>query len=164
MLQAESSCARDWSVYDSPQAVTSERKVRSTKTTYKVNYKRKFYIKSAVMIFGYALILVFLCIKSATLGYQIENLKQDIQNIETANYRMDYEIAEKSSLDRVESVAVAELGMYKPDSKSSIEMEVKAEPVKVASTKASAAENDSISQKLLNKMYNSLSRLAQNTN
>jgi cell division protein FtsL len=172
MLQAESSCARDWNAYNMPTTASMGSPVQGTfnqtmpaaarRTVYKVNNKRKFYIKSALIMFGYALILVFLCMKSAALGYQIENLQIDIQNIETANYRLDYQIAEKSSLARVEQVAVAQLGMYKPESKTSLAMAVKSEPVKVAAAAASSTQEKSLSQKIFNTMYSSLSRLAQN--
>jgi len=162
MLQAESSCARDWRAYDIPNKNTSGRVVR--KTVYKVNQKRKMFIKTAFTLFGFALLLVLLSIKSATLGYQIEKLDVDIQNLETANHRLEFQIAEKSSLERVERVAVANLGMYKPDTKTSIAMDVQAEPVQVANATATTTDNKNISQKLLNKMYSSLSRLAQNSN
>jgi len=160
MLQAESSCARDWRTFELPDTNNSGRIVR--KTVHKVNNKRKLFIKTAFAVFSMALLLVFLCIKSATLGYQIEQLELDVQNLETANHRLDYQIAEKSSLARVERVAVTDLGMYKPDSKTSIAMDVKAEPVQVASAATTPTDDKNISQKLLNKMYSSLSRLAQN--
>ncbi len=161
MLQAESSCARDWRTSDLPQPITRGRIVR--KTVHKVNNKRKLYIKTALLFFSFALLLVFLCNMSSTLGYQIEQLNVDIQSLQTANNRLDFQIAEKSSLDRVERVAVTDLGMYKPDSKKSIAVEVKAQPVQVASLAATTPDDKNISQKILNKMYNSLSRLAQNS-
>lgn len=161
MLQAESSCARDWRAYDLQDTVTSERIV--TKTVNKVNHKRKLLIKTAVSVFGFALLLVFLCIKSATLGYQIEKLELDIQGLETANNRLEFQIAEKSSLERVAQVAVADLGMYKPDTKTSIALGIKAEPIQVATAAVTTTDDNNISQKLLNKMYSSLSRLAQNS-
>lgn len=169
MPQTASSCARDWDLYSMPEFIPEmpHRTHTVKKTVYKVNHKRKLYIKSACMVFGYALILVFLCMKSATLGYQIEKLEVDVQNLETANHRLDYQIAEKSSLNRVEWVAVSQLGMYKPnsrDSKASVAMAVKTEPIKVASTSAISREPESISQRLFNRMFSSLSRLAQNNN
>ena len=160
MLQAESSCARDWNSSNLPEVVPSVRRVK--KTTKKVNYKRKIYIKSGISIFGYALILVFLCMSSSSLGYKIDKLEKDIQTLETANNRMDYQIAQKTSLDRVAQVAAADLGMYKPDSNKSIAMEVKADPINVAKTATSTTDDKSISQKLLLNVYSSLSRLAQN--
>ena len=161
MLQAESSCARDWRTSDLPQPITRGRIVR--KTVHKVNNKRKLYIKIAFLFFSFALLLVFLCNMSSTLGYQIEQLNVDIQSLQTANNRLDFQIAEKSSLDRVERVAVTDLGMYKPDSKTAIALEVKAQPVQVASLAVTPPDDKNISQKILNKMYNSLSRLAQNS-
>lgn len=170
MLQAESSCARDWNVYELPLKAPASRELPSntdpstaSRTAYKVNYRRKLYIKGACIVFGYALILVFLCMKSAAMGYQIEKLQLDIQSIETANHRLDYQIAEKSSLARVEQIAVSQLGMYKPQSQSALALEVKTEPVKVAAAMSSTQEN-SLSQRLLNRMYSSLSHLAQNGN
>jgi cell division protein FtsL len=161
MLQAESNCAREWDASQLPEVVTSVRRVK--KTTTKVNHKRKIYLKSGIVIFGYALILVFLCMSSSTLGYKIGNLEKDIQNLETANHRMDYEIAQKTSLDRVAQVAAADLGMYKPDIKKSIAIEIKAEPINVAKTETIAPADKSISQKLLLEIYSGLSRLAHNS-
>lgn len=159
---AQTSCAREWRQYALPEAPTCARVVR--KTVKKVNNKRKLFIKCACLTFGYSLLLVALCIKSATLGYQIEKLEADIQNLETVNHRLDYQIAEKSSLSRVEWVAVTQLGMYKPVSsnkEASLAMEVKAEPIQVASTSHSSQQQKSLSQKLLDKVYNSWSQLAQ---
>ena len=161
MLQAESSCARDWNSSNLSETVASVRRIK--KTTKKVNYKRKIYIKSGIVVFGYALILVYLCMSSSSLGYKIEKLEKDIQNLETANNRMEYQIAQKSSLDRVAQVAVTDLGMYKPDATKSIAMEVKAEPINMTKTAAITTDDKSISQKLLLKVYSSLSHLAQNT-
>lgn len=162
MLQAESSCAREWRAPDLHEKVIKGRIVR--KTVHKVNHKRKLLIKTAISVFGFALLLVFLCIKSATLGYQIEQLNLDIQSLQTANNRLDFQISEKSSLANVERIAVADLGMYKPDAKTSIVMQVKAEPVQVASSAVTTADDKNISRKILEKMYSSLSRLAQNSN
>lgn len=159
MLQAESSLARDWKAFDLPDTNTST--VR--KKVYKVNNQRKFFIKAIFLMFSMSLLLVFMCIKGATLGYQIEQLQSDIQNLETSNNRLDYQIAEKSSLARIEQIATTQLGMYKPDSSTAIALAAKAEPVQVASAPAAPADDKNISQKLLNKMYSSLSRLAQNT-
>jgi cell division protein FtsL len=161
MLQAESSYARDWETFQIPEPAVTARKIR--KTTVKVNYKRKKYIKMGFAVFGYALILVFLCMSSSSLGYKIERLEKEIQNLETSNYRMEYQIAQKTSLDRVSQIAITDLGMYKPDSSKSIAMAVKAEPINISSTVTSTTAEKSMSQKLLLKVYSSLSRLAQNS-
>lgn len=47
-------------------------------------------------------------------GYQITKLKKDIQSLQTANERLKLEIDQASSLDRVEQVALNDLGMTKP--------------------------------------------------
>jgi len=159
MLQTEASCARDWNISDIPADLSSTRVVKKTVT--KVNHKRKIYVKIALALFSYALVLVFLCIKSATLGYQIDGLQKDIRNLDTANHRLEYTIAEKSSLDRVEKRAVANLGMYKPDESRSITMEVKTEPIKLASAAGSVMNDKTVSQKILDKVFSSLSHLAQ---
>jgi cell division protein FtsL len=167
MLQAESSCARDWDTYKVPEAVVSKLPQAVVggrkKTTTKVNHKRKIYIKSGIILFGYALILVFLCTSSSSLGYKIGKLEKEIKNLETSNSRIEYEIAQKTSLDRVAQVAVADLGMHKPDANKSIAMGVKAEPINIAMTATSTTDDKSMSQKLLLKVYSSLSRLAQNS-
>ncbi|MEQ8200141.1 MAG: hypothetical protein ABRQ24_01840 [Syntrophomonadaceae bacterium] len=160
MLQAQSSAARDWSYRQIP--VETPRIEKARRTVIKVNHKRKLYIKAALAIFTYALLLVALCIKSATLGYEIERLQQEIQGMTTANQRLEYQIAEKSSLPYVEQAAVKQLGMYKPDVKTSIAMAAPVEPVSVAANTYADVDYTSVSQKLLNNLYASLSRLAAN--
>lgn len=160
MLQAQSSAARDWSFR--PLPVQEPKKVRATRTVYKVNHKRKLYIKSAFIVFVYALILVALCIKSATLGYEIEKLEQDVQSVTTSNQRLEYQIAQESSLAHVEQVATIQLGMYKPDNLTAIAVKAKEEPVSLAKNETSSNDNLSVSQRLLNNLYASLSRLASN--
>jgi hypothetical protein len=86
---------------------------------------------------------------SSSLGYKIERLEKEIQNLETSTYRMEYQIAQKTSLDRVSQIATTDLGMYKPDSSKSIAMAVKAEPINISSTVTSTTAEKSMSQKLL---------------
>jgi cell division protein FtsL len=161
MLQAESSLARDWKAPVLPERPPLKKVTH--RTVYKINNKRKLYFKTAVILFGYALLLVFLCIKSATLGYQIENLQNEISDLETANNRIEYQIAEKSALSRVEQIAAAQLGMVKPDEKSVLAMEVVSEPIQVASA-TTGLPNQNVSEKIWHNMFNSLARLAQNNN
>ncbi len=160
MLQAQSSAARDWSYH--PLPVQEPKKIRATRTVYKVNHKRKLYIKSAVTIFVYALILVALCIKSATLGYEIEKLEQEVQSITTSNQRLEYQIAQESSLAHIQQVASVQLGMYKPDNQTAMAVKAVEEPVSVASNDNSSNNDLSVSQRLLDNLYASLSRLASN--
>ncbi|HRY12183.1 MAG TPA: hypothetical protein P5309_01310 [Syntrophomonadaceae bacterium] len=160
MLQAQSSAARDWNY--NQKLAESPRTVKARRTVLKVNHKRKLYLKASFAVFAYALLLVALCMKSASLGYEIERLEQEIQAMTTANQRLEYQIAEKSSLAHVEQVAVNQLGMYKADAKTSIAMAAQAKPVSVAANTYADVDNMSLSQRLLNNLYASLSRLAAN--
>ncbi len=160
MLQAQSSAARDWNYH--PLPVQEPKKVRATRTVYKVNQRRKIYIKSALIVFVYGLILVALCIKSATLGYEIGKLEQEVQSITTSNQWLEYQIAQESSLAHVEQIAAGQLGMYKPDNLTAIALKAKEVPVSVASAGTSSTDNVSVSQRLLDNLYASLSRLASN--
>lgn len=112
MVQAGYDYSRHW---EEP-VVNRQPQVRRVKKTYKVvNFKRKMLVKFVIFAFVYALILVYLCIKSATLGYQIVALEKELENYEAANARLQYAIQEACSLEKVEQIAMNELGMYKPD-------------------------------------------------
>ncbi|NLJ71397.1 MAG: hypothetical protein GX333_00110 [Syntrophomonadaceae bacterium] len=100
-------------LWDEPVASPT---VKEVKKTYKNTHRRgKFVVKLCICFFIYALILVFLCIKGATLGYQIVALENDIKYYEAQNNRMKYNIQGVSALDKVELIAINELGMYKPE-------------------------------------------------
>ena len=159
MQQAASRYSNDWKQEIQEQPELSLRQV--TRTTRKVNQHRKIMIKCGFGMFAYAVLLVFLCSKSAVLGYDIESLNKEINAFETANHRLEYQIAKGSSLSRVEQLASSKLGMQKAEMNNSLAVEIKPEPIKVAS-KSVKSESSSISQKPLYKIYNSLSHLAQN--
>ena len=46
-----------------------------------------------------------LCVKSALMGYEIVELKREIARLESENSRLEYTIAELSSLERVQAEA-----------------------------------------------------------
>lgn len=142
---------------DSPDESRARKVVR---TTRQHNQHRKILVKCGLLVFAYAVLLVFLCAKSASLGYDIDNLNKDISKITTANNRVEYQIAQQSSLARIEKIATSELGMQRVDLKNAIAMQVDPQPIQVAS-QPTAATN--MSQKPLYKIYTSLSRLAQNS-
>lgn len=159
MQQAVSRCADDWRQDLQVQPELSRQKI--TRTTRKVNQHRKLMVKCGLGFFVYAVILVFLCSKSAGLGYEIEGLNKEIQSLEIENYRIDYQIAMGSDLSRVEKIASSQLGMQKAEMSNSLAMEVKPDRAIVSSNSTNNNSN-TISQKPLHKIYNSLSRLAQN--
>jgi len=47
-------------------------------------------------------------------GYEVVRLKQEISSLQTANERLKLEIAQMDSLERIETIALADLGMEKP--------------------------------------------------
>lgn len=112
MVQAGYDYSRHW---EEP-VINKQPQVRRVKKTYKVvNLKRKILVKCGIFAFVYALILVYLCIKSATLGYQIVALEKELEQYEAANARLQYAIQEACALDKVERIAMEQLGMYKPE-------------------------------------------------
>lgn len=159
MLQAASRYSSDWRQEIQEQPELSLRQV--TRITKKVNQHRKIMIKCGFVMFAYAVLLVFLCSKSASLGYDIENLNKEINALETANHRLEFQIAQGSDLSRVEQLACSQLGMQKAEMTNSLAMEIKPEPVQVADNSVDSTSK-SISQNPLHKIYNSLSHLAQN--
>ncbi len=160
MQQAASNYSNEWRQEIQEQPELSRQQI--TTTTRKFNQHRKIMVKCGLGLFAYAVLLVFLCSNSAGLGYEIEGLNKDIQSLESDNHRMEYLIAQGSSLSRVEKIASSQLGMQKAEMNNSLAMEMKPEPVKVAGKSTNNASNE-LSQKPLHKIYNSLVHLAQNS-
>ena len=73
------------------------------------------YIKYGIGIFVYALLLAGLSLYNHVLDYSITALQSDIDRLYTDNQRLEYRIEQLSSLERVEQVAVSELGMLRPE-------------------------------------------------
>jgi cell division protein FtsL len=165
---AQSSLATDWQYYHLP--VNPPHGTETPKTVKKVSQrtyinKRQLYTKLALLGFLYALLLVTLCMQSATLGYQIEKLESDIQTLETENHRLDFQIAAKSSLGRVEWVALTQLGMYKPisgDRGASLAMAAPAQAATAGGHTLQSPTTLSWREQLMDKITGSWSRLAQN--
>lgn len=159
MIQAQS-YASSANSFDIPEQATRTTTIKRTYT--RVNGKRLFVIKSAVLLFAYALVLVYLCIKSATLGYQIVELQKQIENLETANKRMEYRIASQTSLQRVEKVAVKELGMYKPDDSSVFQIAAQTEPARKAELpKNTASQQPVTGASTLQRVYKTIAVMSR---
>ena len=73
-----------------------------------------------VFIFVFSIIGVGLYVHSALLGYEIVALKKEITTLENENNRIEYTIAELSSLERIEMEAQERLGMFKPQPKNMV--------------------------------------------
>lgn len=159
MLQAQYGYARVLDTETAYQPFNRVKKVR--RTVRKVDTRKSLIIKCSLGAFLVALCVVYLCIKSSTLGYQIVSLENDISRMETAQHQMEYRIAQKSNLQRIEAVAAKELGMVKPEKYSPFTVMVasKKETVKLAQQVKPAEE-----AKPLKKIYASLIHLAANNN
>lgn len=157
MIQAGLDYSNNWDAESFYRPVPQVKKVR--RTYRKSNPKGKIFVKTGVALFAYALILVYLCIKGATLGYQIVELENEIQQLENANSRMEYSIAEKCSLGYIE-IAAQELGMEKADLGITVAVLPEIEPIIINENDNSTPSQ--VGQNPLNKLYNNLRLLAHN--
>lgn len=164
MIQAGYTYAPTWN----EEAVIEPRTERIVKKVVKkkANKRKKLLGKLGIGLFLYALLVVFLCIKSASLGYQIVELEKDISVLHTANDRIEYKIAQMTALPRIEAVAQNELHMYKPDnsikvavSNSSYSSTQDSSKVAIVDENLTPKENEGGS---LEKLYLSLMQLADN--
>ncbi|MGI6413864.1 MAG: hypothetical protein ACOXZ5_09565 [Syntrophomonadaceae bacterium] len=150
--------------YDYAWEAEPVKKTRIVRKTYRsVDQKKVFLIKVGILAFIYAVLLVYLCIKGAVLGYQIVTLENDIKSLEAANGRLEYQIAEKYSLDRVEQIAVQQLGMYKAETHVAIAQE-NVTPVHPVGTDHPVIAAQDSNQKPLEKLYAGLVVLAARNN
>ncbi|MDD4562474.1 MAG: hypothetical protein PHW39_05310 [Syntrophomonadaceae bacterium] len=143
-----------------------EQPVQRIKRVYKkTNSRKTFLVKSGLALFAYALVVVYLCIKVSTMGYDIVGLEKDVDKLQAANHMLEFKIAEQISLDRVEMLATKQLGMCKPDVSRSIAVTAqKPETVNLASsTTAGDIDNSKtkIGEKTLQKLYSNLTLLAE---
>ena len=105
---------RYWEQQVGPVQVTRSRK-KVKKTNPKARVLRRLIVKTGMLLFIYGIIMVYLGFQGSSLGYQIVDLEKDIERLQISNARLDYEIAQLSSLDSIEQRARQELGMEKPD-------------------------------------------------
>ncbi len=166
MLQANQSLAR---VLDVPKEIhpeVSNGQVRKIRRTYKkIDGKKTWLLKSGLFFFAWALLIVCLCITVSNMGYQIVGLEADIEKLQDSNRRIEYEIAQKSSLDRIELMAVQDLGMVKAGEDLKFAVVIPAEKEERATMKQVSSEiADNDQEKALTKIYNNLVRLAAQSN
>lgn len=161
MVQA----AYDYTKNYAPDSYQQPVKKVIRKTSKKSNPGKKIIISLCASLFIYALVAVYFCISSATLGYEIVHLENEVSRLETANQRIEYQIAQESSLGRIEQIAITELGMCLPEKHFS----VAAAPTAVqnsASVETSEEKTNDIKvgNKSLEKIYASLMLLAERNN
>ncbi|MGI6435347.1 MAG: hypothetical protein ACOX0F_08310 [Syntrophomonadaceae bacterium] len=156
MVQAGYKYADSWEATVPRQESPRVRRVRKTYRKVSIG---KLLFKVGMAAFAYGLVLVFLCLKASTLGYQIVQLETDIHQLESSNQRLQYEIEKKVSLDYVEQYALTQLGMDKAQE----HIKIASAGVTPADTAAGASAPVSVSQKeepTLHKIYASLVQLA----
>jgi len=161
MVQAGQSYARKWeeeAYIPSTPGVNYQTEVRHSYP--KLNIGRSLVVKTSLFLFAYALLVVYLCIKSSTLGYQIVNLENDIASLESANHSLECSIAQQTSLRRVEIIAARDLGMHRSVGTAAICMNVP-NSLNVAD-KGSPAQSGQAETGTLQNIYKNLRRLATN--
>jgi cell division protein FtsL len=163
MLQAGYSHARVGE-YEAPGYDRGPRQEpRRVLRTYRKTSPKRIMLKLGLLFFIYALLAVFLCIKSATLGYQIVGLQTDIDRLEASNYRMECQIAERTSLARIERIASQEMGMKKALQPLEVAVIEPKKPVEVADVTANTVSNRAADSSL-KRIYANLLVLAENIN
>lgn len=82
--------------------------------------KRKLCILGVIAVtFSFGVYYTSLSAIIASKGYELEQLKGEISRLQTSNERLELTLASMSSLDKVEEIAVSELGMHRPDDTTS---------------------------------------------
>jgi len=161
MVQAGHSYARKWeeeAYIPAMPAVNYQPQIRGT--LRKANIGRSLLVKTILFLFAYALLLVYLCIKSSTLGYQIVGLENDIASLETANHSLECSIAQQTSLKRVEMIATRDLGMHRSNAvAATVCMDVPIQ-VNVADNSNMASQVAQSENGTLLNIYKNLRRLA----
>ncbi len=142
-----------------------EQPVRKIKRVYKKINSRTILVKTGLAVFIYALLVVYLCIKVSTMGYEIVRLEKDVDKLQASNHMLEFKIAEQISLDKVEMFASEQLGMCKSDISRSIAVaSYKPETTNLASS-TNAGDSDkskiNIGEKNLRKLYSNLMLLAE---
>lgn len=161
MVQAGYDYAK-WEDQYVPEPTRQDRRVKR-KTTINKHTKKNVMIKLSIIVFAYALLLVYLCIKSATLGYEIVSLENEINRMNTENHRMEYAIAQNTSLDLIEQKAISELGMIIPGTEMSYAVAAVSEPVNPVLT-VETVDNTVAEDKPLAKLYASIMLLTGKNN
>lgn len=151
----------NWEYQYIPETTREDRRVQKKKRV-KSNSRKNFFLKFSIIALAYAFLLVYLCIRSATLGYEIVNLEKEIQGMETANQRMEYAIAQKTSLDVIEKRATQELSMFSPGSEMSYAVAATAAITDIASAEKMTA--DPAGEKPLEKLYAGIMLLTEKNN
>lgn len=97
--------------YEPTIAVPKRKKQNNKHVSSKLKYA---IISLIVLAFGIGLALTSRAALYYSQGYEITRLNREIESLQTDNERLKLEIEQLCSLDRVENMALTELGMVKP--------------------------------------------------
>lgn len=161
MVQAGYDYAK-WENQYVPEPTRQDRR-SDKRIVIKNNTKKNVMMKLGIIVFVYALLLVYLCIKSATLGYEIVSLENEISRVNTENNRMEYVIAQNTSLDIIEQKAITELGMISPSMEMSYAVAAANEEINPV-LKVNTDDNNIAEDKPLAKLYASIMLLTGKNN
>ncbi|MDO4539509.1 MAG: hypothetical protein Q4B48_00205 [Syntrophomonadaceae bacterium] len=117
-------------------------------------------VKSGILMFGLALLLVFLCINHAVLNYQILSLEKENSRLETERMRLEYQISQQQSLDRIAELAATELNMVRPGLETSYIVAMAAEPLVMMEESDTGAIAEMEEKRGLSRLYANIVSLA----
>lgn len=103
-----------------PQNNTTPKKKKKVKASRKPGWILRITPSMGVIVLIFIIGMSFVAqhVWINFLGFQISELKNEIVDMETNNEKLKLKIANISSLDKVENMAVNQLGMIYPDDKS----------------------------------------------
>ena len=97
--------------FTEPEVIVPRPAKKKQRTSVK---KANLMFNLVVFVIAFSVIGVALYVHSALLGYEIVELKNEIAALENENNRIEYTIAELSSLERIQAEAETKLGMFRP--------------------------------------------------
>lgn len=105
-------------------------------------------LSSVVMyIVLFSVAAVFLYVQGALMGYKVVGLKARVNELETQNKRLEYKIAQLSSLDRIAYIAETHMGMCKPEEANMVAVIGESRPVPVIRTETRTSSEPALSFK-----------------
>ena len=116
---------------DKAKGIKRETKKRSRH----VVYKRLSLFVAVIMCFVAGIMLEFYYAQAVYLGHKINLLQEEVTNLKLESFYLEEQIAQVTTLDRIESVAVNKLGMVKPDDKNVVALPVTSFPAVYLSKK-----------------------------
>lgn len=122
-----------------PKATPTKRVRKVTRT--RVN-PRAVYVLIFVIAFLVGIFFTSRYAQLAVTGYQVNQIKEKMQGLELENQKLSVQVDGLKSLNRIETVAMTELGMVKPEGVQFISVEDKASSknsVPVESAKGTSA-------------------------